>query len=443
MGQRILQGEVPYRDIFDHKTPGVYYVYAFLLKYFGQGINTIRIFTLFYSMLTTLGLYLLGRRLWGTWPGIIAALWFALFSGGPAIQGSNANAEVFMILPLIWALYFFISAQKQKTTLSYFWAGLFSGLAILIKQSAAFNLLVLLGFVFWEGWSAVFMLALGACVFPLFFTVYFIWQGAFTQFISCAVLANVTYLKASPVPAFWAYPWYGLSIISEVFLYENSILWILAAAALVYMWFEDRNRESGLLAAWAFFSFAGVASAQLFFRHYFIQLLPALVLLSTYALIKLPAKIKLALTGLFLILLVPVFKEELPYYFKYSPDQISEKKFGSIFWGKSAAVASDLKKTIKTQDDLFVWDSHPEIYFYLNKKAPSYYAYYLNWMGEGPKQEIFREVLKRPPRYILWVSHLNFDKTLMDFIKREYKLRRKYVIYQNLTWGLFERSARL
>jgi len=103
-------------------------------------------------------------------------------------------------------------------------------------------------------------------------------------------------------------------------------------------------------------------------------------------------------------------------------------------------VVEDLRPIIKPEDDLFVWDSHPEIYFYLAKKSPSYYAYYLNWMGEEPKKVIFKEVFGRPPRYIFWATYLNFDRPLMDFIKQKYRLKKKYNIYENITWGLFERN---
>jgi len=45
MGQRVLAGEVPYRDYFDHKPPMVYYIYALILKFFGQTIFSIRFAT--------------------------------------------------------------------------------------------------------------------------------------------------------------------------------------------------------------------------------------------------------------------------------------------------------------------------------------------------------------------------------------------------------------
>jgi 4-amino-4-deoxy-L-arabinose transferase-like glycosyltransferase len=443
MGQRILAGEVPYRDVFDHKTPVIYYIYALIIKLFGGSIFSIRIFTLFYSLLTTLSIFFLGRLLWGEGVGVAAALLFAVFSGGPVIQGSNANCEVFMILPLILALYLFILAGREKKAIYYFGAGVLSGLAVMIKQVAAFNLLVLFAFGFSGGLGAVLWLLLGAVLFPLLFTVYFAVQGAFAQFINCLLFANLIYLKNSPAPDWPLYIWQGLDIILHVAFYENSIIWVLSLSAIIYIFVKERKDENRLIAIWAFLSLLAVISSKLFFGHYFIQMLPALVLLSGYAAFKIPQRIRILIVILILLLFIPIARRASPFYFTYSPNQISEKKFGNVFWGRALEVATKLRTTIKSEDDLFVWDSHPEIYFYLGKKSPSYYAYYLNWMGDGPKRIIFREVFEKPPKYIFWATYLNFDRPLMDFIKQKYRLKKKYNIYENITWGLFERKERL
>ena len=45
MGQRVLAGDVPYRDFFDHKPPVIYYINALILKTFGETIFSIRFAT--------------------------------------------------------------------------------------------------------------------------------------------------------------------------------------------------------------------------------------------------------------------------------------------------------------------------------------------------------------------------------------------------------------
>jgi len=453
MGQRILAGEIPYRDVFDHKTPVIYYIYALVIKLFGGSILSIRIFTLFYSLLTTLSIYYLARLLWGEGEGMVAALLFAVFSGGPVIQGSNANCEVFMILPLIFALYLFIlgrrimtnkePATKRRGSLIIWGAGLLSGLAVMIKQVAVFNLLALLGFAIFGGWAGVLWLLLGALTFPLAFIAYFMAQGAISDFVNCIFFANVTYIKTPPPGPFWMYIQDCANIIFSILLYDNAILWVLASVGIVYILYKDRKNENALIVVWGGLSLFGVVAGKRFFGHYFIQVLPALALLSAYTIFSIRNKVRIALVAVCVLLLIPVLWEQWSYYVAYSPSKIQEKKFGNVFWEKAFEVAEDVKGMIGPADEIFVWDSHPEIYYYLGKKSPSYYAYYLNWMGEEPKQQIFKEVFRRPPKYILWTSYSNYDKPLVDFIKKNYKLRDSYPVYKGFNWGLFERTRPL
>lgn len=428
MGQRILAGEIPYRDVFDHKPPVVYYIYASVIKIFGSSIFSVRVFTLLYSSLTTIAVFGAGFLILGSTGGLLSAFLYALYSGGPLIQGASSNSESFMVLPLVLALIFFLQARKKNSRALYFFAGLLSGLAFMIKQVALFNFLVLLAFVFSP------QLVLGFAVFPALIFVYFWFNGAGGEFLNCVFLVNQIYLKASPVPMFFLDPRYGWQIIRSQIMNENGILWLLSVASLFIIFIKDRSKEIMLLAFWGLASFLGVTAGTLFFGHYFIQLIPAYCLLSAFALLKIretPAKIIILILLGFVFLLN--FEYQAPFYFKFNPYQINEMKYGTNAFGVAHLASLDLLSKIKPNDDVFVWAAEPEVYFYLNKRAPSRYSYYFGWMAElKANEQIFSDLKNKSPKFVLWTNYAPAFPELESWIKRNYTLTERYFSWELL-----------
>ncbi len=425
VAQRILAGELPYRDVFDHKPPVAYYIYAAVIKIFGSSLFSIRLFTAVYSLFTTLAIFGAGYLLFGSAGGLIAAFLYALFSGGPLIQGASANTETFMVLPMLMALFFFLRRNL-------FLAGLFSGLAVMIKPVSAFNFLALLLFTLSP--SALWLI-LGFLVFPALFTLYFAAHGALADFIFCVWTVNRYYVKVTPFE-----PLYGLNKIWAQIRFENGILWLLSIPALFVIFLRDRKKEFLILGAWAILSLIGVSASVFFYNHYFIQIIPALCLLSAYALIE-TAKIKSfypkIITGAVMAaILFSNFIFQYPFYFRYDPLQVTEKKYGTRIFGVAYWVSCELSQMLSKDDEIFVWSADPEVYFYLNKKAPGKYPYYLAWMrGLIEPEAILKEVQDKKPRYIIWTSYFLRFPELEKWVGKNYNLKQIY-----LEWRLLERK---
>src|SRR2546426_10326744 len=71
--QRILQGQVLYRDFFSFFTPGSYYLLALLFKIFGSSILIGRSALVIYGGLFSALTYLLARRVCSRWSALTAA----------------------------------------------------------------------------------------------------------------------------------------------------------------------------------------------------------------------------------------------------------------------------------------------------------------------------------------------------------------------------------
>ena len=70
---RLLQGQVPYRDFFSFYTPGSYYLTALLFKVFGSSFFVARARLVLYGGLFSLLTYMIGRRTCSRWSSMLAA----------------------------------------------------------------------------------------------------------------------------------------------------------------------------------------------------------------------------------------------------------------------------------------------------------------------------------------------------------------------------------
>jgi 4-amino-4-deoxy-L-arabinose transferase-like glycosyltransferase len=171
VGQRILAGEVPYRDAWDQKPPAIHYTYAAMYALWpGDSDAVVATTDLIVAAATALLLLALGRRLGhsftntlegGSWCGGIAALLFLLYTnpaltrlGGVRIRG---QCEVFIALAVTAAFLLVLracraAAERGRVPASpVLAAGALFGVAFLYKYNAGAYLIVgMLALVLWR-----------------------------------------------------------------------------------------------------------------------------------------------------------------------------------------------------------------------------------------------------------------------------------------------------
>jgi len=133
-GQLILQGIPPYQLAYNMKLPGTYAAYAAILAVFGQTPSGIHLGLILVSAATTLLVFFLGERLFGTLAGTVAAVSYALLSTGPWVLGLSAQATHFVVLPALAGILLLLEAIELKSAWRFFWSGVLLGLAFLMKQ---------------------------------------------------------------------------------------------------------------------------------------------------------------------------------------------------------------------------------------------------------------------------------------------------------------------
>ncbi|HEV8306077.1 MAG TPA: hypothetical protein VGW35_00295 [Methylomirabilota bacterium] len=160
---RILEGAVPYRDVFDMNFPGVYLAHLLGLGLFGRGDAGFRAFDLLVLGGTALGLAV-GLQSFGRWAIAAAAALFGLYhlAGGAWRAGQR---DFILCLPLAWMLAAAMAYLRSGRPRWLALAGVGLGTAVWIKPHAGLLAPVLVTLA-WrrppgERWPALASLALG------------------------------------------------------------------------------------------------------------------------------------------------------------------------------------------------------------------------------------------------------------------------------------------
>lgn len=136
--ERILNGDVPYRDFWTLYAPGQFYVLAGLFKMFGSSVLVERLYDTAARTLVSAAVFLTALRLaspgWGAVFWLVATLWLKYF-GYPAYPNFPA---IFFSLASLYVLLGFFHEDRPKTRL--FLAGALAGLAGLFRQDSGFYL---------------------------------------------------------------------------------------------------------------------------------------------------------------------------------------------------------------------------------------------------------------------------------------------------------------
>src|SRR5436190_3165321 len=84
-GQLMLQGIPPYQVAYNMKFPGTYAAYAVIMAIFGQTIAGIHLGLLLVNLATITLIFFLGRRLFDSATGLVAAATYGIFSVSPSV----------------------------------------------------------------------------------------------------------------------------------------------------------------------------------------------------------------------------------------------------------------------------------------------------------------------------------------------------------------------
>ena len=342
----ILHGKVPYRDFWYDKPPLAAFYYLLIGGHAGW---LLRLLDSAYVVVACYLAYLLALACWGVAEAYVAAVALAFYLAfylPSAIIPFAADAV--MIVPHLAAIY----AAQQKKPL---WAGLFVGVAFLANPKAVF----ILGTCFlWLLPQAALLLA--GFSLPLIIGVAgAVWTDAWIGYIEQVWRWGFTYARGSPV----------VDPFRTGFV--RTLDWAGFHSALivgsVFAWMRFSLPQRWKFGVWLLFSFVAVALGTRFAPHYFLQLLPPVVLIASRGIVLAWSTYGRRAVVIFGILAAVPFIRFSPRYVELAVDNIRgrQPRWSDVVLDlDSQEAAAKIRSRSHPKDTLFVWGYRPDIYVY-------------------------------------------------------------------------------
>jgi len=472
VGELIKRGGVPWRDAWDNKPPGTYYLYAGVLAaappytrecvFHGRpfpardGLHiscaqiALSLFDGLYALATAAVVGWIGRALFGRAVGWLAAVLFAVFASMYQIARLGGLPDLHALLPLSLA---FAAAVRFGDTGRGRWlvaAGAATAVAALFKQT---GLLALVGLVAWlvgrdlarlglgglghrrglrGAVSGSALLVLGAAGVLGAAAAIFARLGVLPDMVYQTVLWNVAYVAAPPDGDNFFKR--AVQQTLTVFVGSQSGLWIAAVGgALLLPRAIRQDQRLGLLAAWALTAVASVALGNARFnQYYFVVLVPPLAILGAWGLVELWQSSR-AVARAWIAVVVGGFAVFSGQGQMEILQDAWYQRITSTRWTAEENVGGALREA---QGSLYIWGNASQVYAISGRQPASRYLqslaisndFMLNREVHRNRAELMAGLEAAPPRWIAFDTPWLKAQRSLDFpelralVGREYEL---------------------
>ena len=374
VGMLLRNGASLYSGAWDNKPPLLYLLYAL----FNSDQFVIRTVSLIFGLASVWVFYLIARRLFAKSEKsvVIATSFYVVMFGTRIIEGNIANAENFMLLPILISSYFVISTDFVKKiwiNRISFLAGLILSLAFLTKMVAVFDFFAFGSFLFVDPEKSfrekfiqkLIPFVLGFSIPVLLVMSYFFVTNSFKDFLNAFLFSNVGYVGYA-----------NKFIIPQGLLYLKMVF----VASFVFLLLLKRNsvpRSMIFVLIWFSFSLFNAFFSQRPYTHYLLILLPSFTLM--IGLIISEKRFRLLVGGFLFVSFVIIninFKfhgKLLAYYSNLlafcsdKQDLNSYQSFFDINTPKDYELARYIKSNTKSADSIFIWGNNAQLYKLTNK----------------------------------------------------------------------------
>jgi Dolichyl-phosphate-mannose-protein mannosyltransferase len=386
LAREILAGKLPYRDAFDHKGPGAYYVLAGVF-WLARGLPVVaqvvcaRLVVLLVNLLSGFVLYRLGSRWYGARAGAIAAvIWLAFV---PVFDGSRFFTETFAVLPTLLAVW--LVSKSWANARASFGSGLALAAASLFKQT---SVLALPALWFLEGDALATLAGFGLPWLAVWGG--FALAGGAHAFADQVGLANLHY-PPQPRGEWWPHITKPLLTCALLFVFDIAGLrYVFARAGRGEPDAAMRRASRALIALQVFNLLPFVTHA---YAHYWVQVLPWIALPAALAAERLfaaatptfaRAAVTLALAATFAIAFV--------------------RPLADRDWNLSdqVAAAAQIRAAVRTGERAIVAPAEPEYYFLANLQPVTPYLYLLDVDRERYWADFDRELAAGGFSLVAW-----------------------------------------
>jgi Dolichyl-phosphate-mannose-protein mannosyltransferase len=420
IGEQILRGNIPYRDVWDHKAPLIYYINALALLIGGGsiwGLWFVELLSLWCAAF--IGFVLIDRG-FGWLPALFSTiLWVA--SLALVLIGGNYTEE--FALPFQFAaLYLFWRSEQQKR---YGWRSLAIGVTLaacfLLRPNLVGIHMAIVAVMVWGGmrsrnWGRLLLtlglITAGAMAVLLIVAVYFFSQHALSDLVD-QVFRYSTFYSATTIQnriSSWLAGIAVLAIsgISIVALFS----WITGLRRLPRE--LERQQDVNILLLFAIVNvpieFVLSTLSGRVYGHYYVSWMPAFAILAASFACFVAEEARLNLTpkqiGVALLALAAALCIGPAWTVvddAKTPKQLENSRYQS---------ASYILAYTKDNDPILVWGAETALNLVTHRNAPTRYVYQYPLYTRGYQttamvEEFFRDLASTPPAVIIDTSTTN------------------------------------
>jgi len=434
LGQGIRQGIPLYAGLHDNKPP-LLYIFAAV----ANNLFWFKAILTFWSIGTIIVFWKLVRALFPKKISLqkVTLIIFSLLITTPLFEGNIANAEVFMIGPIILA--FLILLTRKLTPRNLIISGTLFSTATLFKFPAAFDMLSI--FAFWlitiktdkqkltRNLKKIFQnssyLIIGFLI-PIGLTlIWFGTKGSLREYINAAFLQNIGYLSS-----------WRLDSTRVPFLIRNRPLLIRGLIVLLglftlYWKRKKLPRNFIFTTSWILFALFAVTLSERPYPHYLIQIVPPLSILFGMLFTDKTIFQSFVTIPLALAFLAPTYYHfwhyPIFYYYarfiEFSSGSLSRNEYVSSFSEKvprNYKIAEFVTSITNPKDKIFVWGDDAKIYALTRRLPPIKYVTDYHIKDFSSQDMVIKLLKKNPPKIIVYLPESDPFPSLTNFLKERY-----------------------
>lgn len=423
IGRGILDGKIPYVDLWNPKPPAVFYVYALAIRLFGRTAEALRTIDFFVVPVICAAVYWLGGRIANWRVGVFAALLFGVFYFTESFWTLTQNdgiAALPMTLAMVCA---FKAAENAKRR--WLWAfatGVLSAYAIWFKYPfALFVVAIVLGYVLVKSatlsrketasqWFEFFAFVIGGLVVLAGGIAALMAMGAWDDLVESArVTSQYTALT------------FNFQDFTELMLTAIGFRWQQWGAlwVLVALWFalrRERIVQWWAINIWALAGLAIMLIQAKGYDYHWLPMLPPLALLGADSLDRVLKKVTgrlqtqataAAILSLLAIMAIRIWPVTWPYLAGQESQVAYYGRFqaGEFVADESLRVANLLRERVVPGDSLYIWGFRPEVYYLSQLNPPTRFIFQFplvaNWYPPEWREENVQILWAALPPYVL------------------------------------------
>jgi hypothetical protein len=460
LGQDILRGQIPYRDVYNQKTPFTFLFFAAVQAVCGTSVPAIRIATSLYGLATTIVLYALARRLFGRAAAVATATAFAVMTFDQAGIAHQSSTEFFMLLWIGVGLLLWYEGRLRGKSWMVLTTGIAAALCYLCKQTGAVLLIFFCADAVWSrlrntaapkdgsrppsgdpprnadslarpggprsaarsaasalslrGWqpviSDIFLMTAGFVIAQAAVIGFFAWHRALSAYLECTWWNNFAYIS---------HRHRGLAkALEELITYDARYdigLWIAGTLALVTLaWRQRDHRGNGLWILLFGTACAGLSTGSRYIHYYEPMIVPLSLGagLATSWLFQQAMRPGRTASALVFLILLGVIPWIWPAYniascLANTDGVVMREGLAQFIDAESAA--RYIKEHTDPGEPILILGSEPEIHYLSERPSCTRLVITYPLIGpypysDGLRKEFFRDFEHNRPRYVIYCN---------------------------------------